>query len=100
VYCAINEWNFLSCFTFYVFANTAPLISQWKVEKTIERMLRVAPFLPVPSCRGAVCASIHLLWESTCLGLTYMSSKWTWSPLAVKMMSVARSGEWFTTLST
>jgi hypothetical protein len=63
-------------------------------------MLRVTPFLSVPSCHGAVFASVCLLLESTHVGLTCVVGRWAWSPLAVKMMSVAGSGEWFVTLST
>jgi hypothetical protein len=73
VYCVINEWVFLSCFTFSTLGNTTPLISRGKVGKTVERMLWVTPFLLVPSCRGAVCVFIRLLRESTCVGLTFVS---------------------------
>jgi hypothetical protein len=69
------------------------LISWGKVEKPAERMLRVAPFLSMPLFHDVVCASIHLLQESTCVGLTCKASRWACSPLAVKMTSVVSSGE-------
>jgi hypothetical protein len=77
VYCTINEWVFLSFLMFFfALGNTAPLISWGKVEKTVERMVRVTPFLLVSSCHGGVCASICLLQESTCVGLTCVASQW------------------------
>jgi hypothetical protein len=57
-------------------------------------------FLLEPLCRGVVCASVHLLREPVHMGLTYVTNRWAWSPLVVKVTSVAYSSEWFITLST